>query len=129
LSFALTLFGWLVPWLILGLFIALGAWIGFQLIHQNGRLLARLESFEAQLARLPAPPPVPAPAAPPQPAPVPSGPQGLPIGSLAPAFALPDLSGGKKALADFRGRGCCSSSSTRAAASVPAWRSPSRHCL
>src|SRR5207237_2967018 len=44
----------------------------------------------------------PAPTAPP--APAPSSPQGLPVGSPAPAFELPDLAGGRKSLADFRGR-------------------------
>src|SRR5205085_7755198 len=34
----------------------------------------------------------------------PQGPQGLPLGSPAPAFELADLEGGRRALAEFRGR-------------------------
>src|SRR5436190_938487 len=46
--------GWILPWLLVSLFAALGVWIGLQLVHQNGRLLARLESMENDrlLARL-----------------------------------------------------------------------------
>jgi len=91
-----------------GLFIVLGGWIGFQLVHQNGRLLARLETLEQRLAELVARA-VPAPAlAVPAPAPQPPAaappPQGLPLGSPAPPFALPDLNGARKGLADFRGK-------------------------
>ena len=41
-----------LPWLIVTLFVVLGAWIGFQLIYQNGRLLSGLEALEARLAQL-----------------------------------------------------------------------------
>jgi peroxiredoxin len=102
------LFGMVLPWLIVALFVALGTWIGFQLIHQNGRLLSRLEALEHRLsellsaaARAPAPTALPAPL----PAPLPAAaPPALPLGSPAPAFALPDLTGRRAALADFRGR-------------------------
>jgi peroxiredoxin len=91
-----------LPWAIVALSVALGAWVGFQLILQNGRLLGRLEAIERrleQLSMLPAAAPLPAP----EPMP-PTLPAGLPLGSPAPAFALPDLNGARKALADFHGQ-------------------------
>jgi peroxiredoxin len=98
-----------VPWLIVSLFAALGVWIGFQLIHQNGRLLSRLEALEHRLgeiitaaARAPAPAALPAPMSAPAPSAAP--PPALPLGSPAPAFELPDLSGRRRSLPDFRGR-------------------------
>jgi hypothetical protein len=43
---------WMVPALLLPrLFVALGAWLGTQLLRQNGRILLRLESLETRLAR------------------------------------------------------------------------------
>src|SRR5262249_27314805 len=78
-----------------------------QLVHQNGRLLARLEALEQRLAQ-PAPPavpaPIPAPAPTPAPAPAPSAPSSLPLGSPAPDFELPDLNGQRRSLAQFRGK-------------------------
>jgi peroxiredoxin len=101
---SLIVFGVVLPWLIVGLLGGLGAWIGFQLIHQNGRLLARLEVLEQRLG-VGGDGSLPAPAAPAREAePAPSLPSALPIGSLAPEFELPDLSGGRQALSDFRGR-------------------------
>src|SRR3954453_3697393 len=38
-------FGMVLPWLL----IALGAWLGYQLLRQNGRILLRLDSIEKQL--------------------------------------------------------------------------------
>jgi peroxiredoxin len=96
-SGGLLLFGIVLPWLIVALVAVLGAWIGFQLIQQNGRLLTRLEALEHRLAQLQM---APAPGA----APALSQPFGLPIGSPAPAFELPDLMGERKSLGDFRGR-------------------------
>src|SRR5204862_378828 len=113
-----------VPWLVVSLFTILGAWLGFQLVHQNGRLLSHLEGLEQRLAALAArPQEVPAPAQPaprgpppaadaarqnaappPQQAVAPQAPQGLPLGTPAPAFALPDLRGQRRSLADFRGQ-------------------------
>jgi peroxiredoxin len=84
----LILVGIVLPWL----FVALGGWLGYQLLRQNGRLLMRLEALEQRL-------PQHGTAAVPTPAP-----QGLPVGSAAPPFALPDLSGARSALSDFRGR-------------------------
>jgi hypothetical protein len=69
----LTVFGIVLPWMILGV----GCWIGYHLMRQNGRLLLRL---------VPALHPVPRVASSPA--------QGLPLGSVAPEFALPDLAGG-----------------------------------
>jgi hypothetical protein len=43
--------GTMLPWLL----IAVGTWLGYQLVPQNGRILLRLESIERQLgARAPA---------------------------------------------------------------------------
>jgi peroxiredoxin len=101
------LFGMILAWVIVGLCVAAGSWIGFQLIHQNGRMLSRLEALEqrlASLSSLPAVAPVPLPAPSAVAAPAPSMPAGLPVGAAAPAFDLPDLAGGRKALSDFRGR-------------------------
>jgi peroxiredoxin len=134
-----VIFGVVFPWLIVGLFVALGSWLGFQLVQQNGRILAHLEMLEQRLGQpgpfaAPGadlssglPPPVGAPgvAVPqavydallqrlealeerlgqlPQAAPAPPMPAGLPVGSPAPEFMLPDLSGGLRALSEFRGR-------------------------
>jgi hypothetical protein len=51
--------GMVFPWLLAALAVGLGAWLGFQLVHQNGRLLARREGLEHRVAELgdrPAPP-------------------------------------------------------------------------
>ena len=79
-------FATLLPWLLL----AVGTWLGYQLVRQNGRILLRLETIEKLLA---------ARAVPPRPEPA-----GLAIGSMAPDFELPDLSEKKHKLSDFRGR-------------------------
>jgi peroxiredoxin len=83
------LFGMVLPWLLLGF----GSWLGFQLIRQNGRILLRLEGLEQGLSRLR------------------SGREageeelaGLPVGTEAPEFQLPNLQGGRTALSEFRGR-------------------------
>jgi len=69
--------------------LALG-WLGWQLLRQNGRILLRLDDLEKRLDELE------------------FGsadqPEGLPLGSDAPAFELTDLAGGRKALAQFRGQ-------------------------
>ena len=79
-------FGMVLPWIL----IALGVWLGYQLVLQNGRLLLRLESIEKLLG--------PRAAAPRREA------GGLPIGTAAPDFELPDLAGVRRKLSDFRGR-------------------------
>src|SRR5262245_9320468 len=76
-----------LPWLL----IAVGGWLVYQLLRQNGRILLRLDALEAQVARLS------------------SGgggqaPQGLNPGDTAPDFELPDLSGKPMSLARWRGR-------------------------
>src|SRR5262245_41253290 len=65
-------------------------WFGWQLLRQNGRLLLRVEELEKRLDGLE----------------FGEGeePAGLPIGSEAPAFELPDLAGERRVLAEFRGR-------------------------
>ena len=86
---SLIVFGVVLPWLVVGL----GCWLGYQLVRQNGRILLRLEALEERLAQLgtapkAAPPPLP----------------GLPIGSMAPAFDLPDLNGNHMALEQLQGQ-------------------------
>src|SRR5437764_141497 len=94
-----------LPWVIVALFIGLGCWIGFQLIHQNGRLLSRLEALEQQVAQVPTQPAAALPPALSQPpAPAAAPPPSLPLGSRAPEFELPDLEGRRRKLADFRGQ-------------------------
>jgi peroxiredoxin len=82
-------FGAVLPWPILGL----GCWIGYQLVRQNGRVLVRLEALERQLAHLGT-----------GHAAEPGHASGLPIGSVAPPFELPDLDGNRRSLEEFRGR-------------------------
>jgi peroxiredoxin len=78
--------GNVLPWLLIGV----GTWLGFQLVRQNGRLLLRLESIEKRLApRAEAKPPAAA---------------GLAVGTLAPDFELPDLTGDVHKLSEFRGK-------------------------
>ncbi len=64
---------------------ALAAFLLFQLIRQQGRILLRLDRVEA---RLPKPK---------------SKPRGIPVGREAPDFELPALAGGTVKLSDFRG--------------------------
>ena len=44
-SMTAIVFGTVLPWLL----IAVGTWLGYQLVRQNGRILLRLESIETQL--------------------------------------------------------------------------------
>jgi thiol-disulfide isomerase/thioredoxin/uncharacterized membrane protein YphA (DoxX/SURF4 family) len=64
-----------------------------QMFRQNGRLLLRIEALEAN--RMIAP----------QPVAVQPVPRGLPIGSQAPRFELPDLQGGTRSLEGFLTQG------------------------
>ena len=80
----ITLFEVVVPWLL----IALGIWLGYQLVRQNGRILLRLEAIEKKLT--------------PRAGAKPRQPAGLPLGALAPEFELADLSGARRKLSDFR---------------------------
>jgi peroxiredoxin len=84
-----TVFGMVLPWLL----VAAGGWLAYQLVRQNGRLLLRLETLEERLAQLQG-----------TLSEEPDAPAGLPVGSAAPAFELPDLAGGRRTLAEFRGR-------------------------
>ena len=85
----LIVFGVVLPWFVVGL----GCWLGFQLVRQNGRILLRLEALEERLAQLGTAPKA-----------APTPPPGLPIGSIAPAFDLPDLNGQRISLEQFRGQ-------------------------
>jgi peroxiredoxin len=78
--------------LLLWLIVAVGAYLFFLLVRQNGRLLIRLDLLEASVQRL-GQTQLGAPR-----------PSGLPIGSLAPAFALPDLNGVQHSLEEFAGQ-------------------------
>jgi peroxiredoxin len=80
-------FGTVFPWLL----IAFGMWLGYQFLRQNGRILLRLEAIEQRLSSQRAPA-------------KPSKAAGLPIGSAAPDFDLPDLTGKRHKLSDFRER-------------------------
>src|SRR5262245_38277242 len=79
-------FGTVLPWLLIGV----GGWLGYQLVRQNGRILLRLESIEKRLGA--------------RPAEQRRERQGLPVGTLAPDFELPDLAGVRHKLSGFRGR-------------------------
>jgi peroxiredoxin len=73
-----------------GVFVVAGGWLGWQLLRQNGRMLLRLEEMEKRLDELEFGKG--------------DAPEGLPAGSDAPAFELPDLAGNGRALAEFRGQ-------------------------
>jgi methylamine dehydrogenase accessory protein MauD len=81
----LIVFGMVLPWLLVGL----GCWLAYQLVRQNGRIMVTLEVMAANLGSH-----CGGQAAPP----------GLPVGSAAPDFELPDLAGAVRTLAQFRGR-------------------------
>ncbi|MCI0334266.1 MAG: peroxiredoxin family protein [Planctomycetes bacterium] len=81
-------FGTVLPWLL----IAIGTWLAHELVRQNGRILLRLEAIEQQIG----------PGAAPR-----AGAQrreagGLPLGAVAPDFELPDLTGVRRKLSEFR---------------------------
>ena len=78
--------GTVLPWLL----IAIGTWLVYQLARQNGRILLRLEGIEQRLSMSKRDPAKPSKSA------------GLPIGSAAPDFDLPDLTGVRHKLSDFR---------------------------
>jgi peroxiredoxin len=81
-------FATVLPWLL----IAVGAWLLYQLVRQNGRILLRLEAIEKLVSRR-------AGAKERQAA---DPPEGLPVGEAAPDFELPDLAGVQRKLSDFR---------------------------
>jgi len=76
----------ILPWLL----IAVGTWLGYQLLRQNGRILLRLEAIEKRLANRIVDEKRKA--------------AGLPIGAPAPEFDLPDLGGVRRKLSEFRGK-------------------------
>ena len=83
-------FGTVLPWLL----IAIGTWLVYQLARQNGRILLRLESIEKQIGLSKEPR---------------AGAKrreagGLPVGTAAPDFELPDLAGARHTLSEFRGK-------------------------
>src|SRR6476659_9861896 len=77
-------FGTVLPWLL----IAIGTALAYQLVRQNGRILLRLEAIEKQIR--------PRAEAKRQEA------GGLPLGTVAPDFELPDLTGVRHKLSEFR---------------------------
>jgi peroxiredoxin len=79
ITFVLTT---VLPWLLIGV----GTWLAYQLVRQNGRILLRLEAIEQQIASRAGA----------------KGPQGLPLGTLAPDLELPDLMGVRRKLSEFR---------------------------
>ena len=86
----------LLPWgmVLLGLVVALGCWLAYQVLGQNGRILQRLDALEARLEQVPAGGRATAAGVA----------QGLPVGVPAPAFELPDLNGSRLSLGQLRGR-------------------------
>jgi thiol-disulfide isomerase/thioredoxin len=79
--------------------LALESWVLLKVLSQQGRLLLRLETIEAQLA---------ANGMAPQPAPTGNAAipvTGLPVGTLAPTFALSTLRGEAITLGDLRALG------------------------
>lgn len=75
----LLVFALALPWLI----IVFGCWFGYQMVRQHGRILLSLEALEKGFQGGLSEPPRPASTAL----------NGLPLGSNAPDFELPDLSG------------------------------------
>jgi hypothetical protein len=69
-----TLLTTALPWLL----VALGGWLFYQLLRQNGRILLRLEALEERVAQLGA-------------ADAARAPHGLDPDPAAPDFELPDL--------------------------------------
>ena len=98
---SLVLVGVVLPWVI----VALGCWIGYQFVQQNGRILLRLDALDDRLERLGAMAGSTRTIDPTRALPMaPSSPPGLPRGAAAPSFALADLEGNMVRLEDFRGR-------------------------
>ncbi|MDR5759411.1 redoxin domain-containing protein [Caballeronia sp. LZ035] len=86
----LLVFAIALPWLL----IVFGCWLGYQLVRQHGRILLSLEALENGFRGGLTEPSDPASTAL----------NGLPSGSIAPDFELPDLSGALHRLSAFRGR-------------------------
>ena len=97
---SLVFLGLTIPWTL----VAIGYWLGWQLLHQNGRILLQLEALEQPLAEW-------------ELASEPSGNgrshslarsrlnrDGLKVGTPAPPFRLPRVDGGELTLEEFRER-------------------------
>jgi peroxiredoxin len=83
--------GQAMPWFLVAVGLVLFCWLGVNVLQQLGRVLLRLEAIEQRLGA--------------QPGGVQARPsQRLPVGTKAPEFELPDLSGQKRSLSEFRGR-------------------------
>src|SRR5262245_1309851 len=80
------IFGAVLPWLLW----FVGAWLGFQLVRQNGRILVRLEAIEQRMA--------------PRRSEKPQESRGLTLGTVAPDFELPNLAGERHKFSEFRGK-------------------------
>jgi peroxiredoxin len=80
-----VVFGSVLPWLL----IAIGTWLAYELVRQNGRVLLRLEAIEKSIG--------------PKAEAEQRGSGGLPVGTIAPDFELPDLAGIRHTLSEFRG--------------------------
>ena len=79
----------ILPFIVTGtVFLAL-CWPGWQLLRQNGRILLRLDELERRLNELEFADD--------------AAPAGLPVGSKASAFELPDLTGERRSLAQYLG--------------------------
>ena len=76
-------------------FLAFALWFAFHLFRQNGRLLMRIEALEAAVDR---------PDSDPSLAKSRINRNGLPKGTVAPAFTLPLVTGGELSLSDYKGR-------------------------
>jgi peroxiredoxin len=81
-------FGTALPWLL----IAIETWLAHELVRQNGRILLRLEAIEQRIGSG---------AGPGDGAKRPEA-GGLPFGTVAPDFELPDLAGVRRKLSEFR---------------------------
>jgi peroxiredoxin len=90
---------------VIAVLLGVGCVVGYLLLQQGGRVLLRLDALEERLARIEEAGlsrPTPHRGAPPANGAAPSR-QGLPFGSPAPEWELPDLSGQQVALSSFRG--------------------------
>jgi peroxiredoxin len=81
-------FGTVLPWLLIGI----GTWLAYQFVRQNGRILLRLEAIEQQIGA----------GATPRDGARKQEAGGLPLGTVAPDFELPDLTGVRRKLSEFR---------------------------